>query len=72
VLEYEVTFTPVVPICAHGTVDVLRSILKPVSFVEVSTQTRLIWLEETAEAERLDGAEGTPEAAFVVADAVLE
>jgi hypothetical protein len=52
-------------------VDVLCSILNPVSLEEVSTQTRLIWLEETAEAAALVGAEGTEAAAWVVAEAVL-
>ena len=35
-----------------------RAILNPVSFVELSVQDRLIWLEETATAFRLVGALG--------------
>jgi hypothetical protein len=34
------------------------SILKPSSFAALSIQARLIWLEETAVAVRLDGAAG--------------
>ena len=47
--------------------SVERSILKPLSFVELSAQERLIWLEETAVALKLDGAIGP-----VVALAVFE
>jgi hypothetical protein len=72
VLAYEVTFVPTVAICAHGIVDVLRSILNPVSLVDVSTQVRLIWLEETVDAERLEGGVGGEEPACVVAEAVFE
>ena len=32
--------------------------INPDSFPELSTQERLIWLEDTAAAERLDGAKG--------------
>jgi len=72
VLEKEATFVPVVPICAQGPAEaVARSILNPVSLLELSSQVRLIWLEETAEAKRFDGTEGTPEATWVVAEAVL-
>jgi len=63
VLEYVRTFVPTVAICAQGTADVLRSILNPVSFEELSAQVRLIWLEETTEAVRLVGAEISEEAA---------
>ena len=57
---------------AQGPVEAgARSILNPVSLVEVSAQARLIWLEEIADAERLEGAEGTPVAACVIADAVF-
>ena len=38
--------------------SVERSILKPSSFAALSIQARLIWLEETAVAVRLDGAAG--------------
>ena len=37
---------------------VAASILNPVSFDELSDQERLIWLEDTAEAIRLEGAAG--------------
>jgi hypothetical protein len=40
------------------TLFVERSILKPFSFAALSIQARLIWLEETAVAMRLDGAAG--------------
>jgi hypothetical protein len=40
------------------TLFVERSILKPSSFAALSIQARLIWLEETAVAVRLDGAAG--------------
>jgi len=56
---YEATFTPVVPICIHGPVaDGAHWMINPDSFPELSTQERLIWLEDTAAAERFDGANG--------------
>ena len=48
----------------------LCSILNPVSLFEASTQVRLIWLEETVDAERPDGGLGSEELACVVAEAV--
>jgi hypothetical protein len=48
----------------------LRSILKPDSLAELSVQVRLIWLEETALAERPVGAAGG--SVSVVAEAVFE
>src|SRR5438034_596679 len=35
-----------------------RSMMNPDSFPELSCQKRLIWLEETADAERLEGGAG--------------
>ena len=43
---------------------------KPVSFAALSLQVRLIWLADTADALRLDGAAGIVPG--VVADAVFE
>jgi hypothetical protein len=51
---------------------VARSILKPDSLLELSFQLRLIWLEETAVAERLLGAVGRVISDCVVALAVFE
>src|SRR6185436_12974215 len=47
-------------ICAYAPPPLLRSILKPVSFDELSVHVRLIWLVETAVAARFDGAAGVP------------
>ena len=56
---YEVAFTPGVAICTQGPADeVLRWMMKPDSFPELSCQFRLIWVAETPEAARLDGAAG--------------
>jgi hypothetical protein len=63
---------PTVPICAQELVAVLRSILNPVSLEEASVQERLIWLEETVVAERLEGAAGSEVPPCVVAQAVFE
>jgi hypothetical protein len=59
VLKKDTTPGPVVPTCAHGP-DALepRSILKPASLNELSTQERLIWVCETVEAARPVGAIG--------------
>jgi len=38
---------------------VARWIINPVSFEDISSQFKLIWVEEEAIAERLDGATGT-------------
>jgi hypothetical protein len=71
VLEYEVALVPGVAIWVQGPADeVARSTLNPVSLVALSVQTRLIWLEETALAERPLGAFGI--VASVVALATFE
>ena len=57
-LAYAVTFAPTVPICANVVPLVERSILKPVSLLELSVQERLIWVDETAVALRFVGAAG--------------
>ena len=58
--EYEVTFPPVLAICIQGPVaEMLRSMVNPDSFPELSSQLRLIWVEETPEAARYEGAVGT-------------
>jgi hypothetical protein len=51
--EYELALTPVLAICIHGPADeMLRSMVNPDSFPELSRQLRLIWVEETPEAAR--------------------
>ena len=58
--EYEVALTLVLEIVIHGPVaETLRSMVNPDSFPELSRQLRVIWLEETPEAVRYDGATGT-------------
>ena len=65
-------FAPTVAIWLHGPVEeVALSILKPVSFDELSAHVRLIWLEDAAEAERLPGALGMVTLDWVVALAVF-
>jgi predicted alpha/beta-hydrolase family hydrolase len=66
-LADEVTFAPAVAICVHGPADEpARSILNPVSLLELSDQVRLIWLEDTALATKLLGALGGVDAPGVV------
>ena len=67
VLEYEVAFAAVVLISVQGPEeDGALSIINPVSFVELSFQPRLIWLDDTAVAVRLLGAVGS-----VITDVVV-
>ena len=57
--EYAIALTPTLPICDHGPADDKpRSMVNPDSFPELSCQPRLIWVEETPEAARFDGAVG--------------
>ena len=59
------------PIEPQGPVeDIARSTVKPVSFIALSVQLKLIWFDETALAARLLGAAGGVPA--VVALAVFE
>ena len=51
---------------------VARWIVKPVSLFELSTQVRLIWLEETATADRPLGVAGPVTEVRVVAWTVFE
>ena len=53
-----VTFDPTVAIWVKLLVLRLRSILNPVSFVELSDHVRLIWLLEPDAATKLAGAAG--------------
>ena len=69
VSENAVALMPAVPIWTQAD-PVHRSILKPVSVVELSVQAKLIWVEELAVATRLAGAAGG--ASRVVALAMLE
>ena len=64
-------FAPVVAIWVQGPFMAgARSTLNPVSFVELSAQARLIWLEETAVAVRPLGAAGTVAAVGVAVGGV--
>jgi hypothetical protein len=47
-------------------------ILKPDSLLELSFQLRLIWLDETAVAERLLGELGTEPSDWVVAEGIFD
>jgi len=50
---YEVVLPLVLAICIQGPVaEMLRSMVNPDSFPELSRQLILIWLEETPEAAR--------------------
>ncbi len=56
------TFPPVTAISPNGPfMSKPRSIRKPDSFEELSVHDRLIWLEETASADKLLGSAGTEE-----------
>ncbi len=51
-------FAPTVPICVKVVPFNERSTWKPVSFVELSVQLKLIWLDDAAVAVRPLGAAG--------------
>jgi hypothetical protein len=71
VFVYDFTLAPTVAIHDQGPPDDnARSILKPVSFAELSDQARFIWLEDAAVALRPLGATGI--VAKVVALAMSE
>ena len=52
------TFVLTLPICVKVVLSSERSTLNPVSFVELSVQLRLIWLDDAAVAVRPLGAAG--------------
>ena len=55
---YAVTFAPTVAISLNPLPWRARSTLNPVSLSELSVQDRLTWLDDTAVAERFEGAPG--------------
>ena len=69
VLLKVVTFAPTLVICEKALLSIERSILKPVSFVELSVQVRFIWLAEAAVATKFEG--GTQVGMLVVTRMML-
>ena len=74
VLLNVVTFDPSVPTAVNVPPEVAAlSTANPVSLEELSVHVRLIWLDDAADAARLEGAAGiVTVGADVVADAVFE
>ena len=58
-MPYVVTFAPAVAICVYLVPSGERKILNPTSLDELSVQARLILLDDTAVAVRLEGASMT-------------